>query len=112
MNPGDRARPPLTRWFRFVRVICLLLLLSLVKALWREPCVQDVQPGIDRARVEQLLGQPRLRDEDVLDCLPCNRPDERVLYRGNPTLWFLHLEDWVEVCFQDEVVCQIRRYGL
>jgi hypothetical protein len=96
------------------------LLLSVVMVIafsaWlaheRESRIERVRLGMERLEVDSLLGEGK---PDIMfpACGRCPAKDLQLYYRGNASpLWNQRLEDFLVICFQNGLVCDIHRTGL
>ena len=71
-----------------------------------------IKPGMPKMQVEALLGagQPDISSDGVEHQWPPNR--KQYSYRGNPSLWYGHLEDQIIVGYTNDVVSDTTRCGL
>jgi len=95
-------------------LVLIILATGLVTGLMarvREGKVLRVLPGMSKAEVDKLLGAGRL-DTSPSGCPDCSGEKTKYVYKGNPSVWFGHLDDALVVCYVEGVVCGTYRVSL
>ena len=95
-----------------VLAFCFIFMLAtFLLAFLQENKIKTIKVGMSKASVEQLLGAGR---ENFMSpaCESCPDDREQLNYRGNPSIWYGHLEDSLVVCFVAKKVCGLSRVGL
>ena len=89
--------------------VCILI--SFSYSNHRELRVLNVQVGGSKHLVEHYLGSGRI-GVTPKKCSQCGSEVDNYIYKGNPSLWFGRLEDNLDICYLNNIVCEITRVGL
>ncbi len=102
----------------FLFLLAVVMSSTGIFAFLREQKVLKVQIGMSRIEVEKLVGNPRGDDEDCayITCpenAQSNPENARSnWYHANASLWYGRLEDKLLICYDNDIVCELRRIGL
>jgi len=119
-NERKRSPPELSDiWIEMIKritIIATVLILGWVAttglvAVSKEKKINRIEIGMTEEKVVRLLG-PGSVDHMSPACERCPETRKQKVYRGNPSLWYGRLEDFIVVCYVDGIVCDQSRVGL
>ena len=92
-------------------LILLTMAVTGIYSVYRESKVKQVNIGMTKTLVENLLGEGR-PSHMAFVCETCPEDNEQLVYYGNASLWYGNLEDFVAVCYVENIACGVTRTGL
>ena len=95
-------------------MVVLGIILRMTFANRKEIKILSVKIGSNRWQVEELLGSGGNKKHTSCTCeqSPMQVSEDHYAYRGNGSLWYGRFEDYLNICYSDNVVCGMYRSGL